>query len=185
MNVPATPAQKVSRSSTGIISASATTRGRTRLRTGLIPSTSSASSSSRILRAPISAVIVEPSVPATIAVVSTGPSSRRNATGATAEIRSMAPNAEASEPPWMPIVEKPITKATTAAGPSVTRSEKMNWRTNSLPPGEPRADELAASRSASDAIPPAFRSQSFGGTSGRRGRARGGEDARCRGPRPP
>ena len=43
----------------------------------------------------------------------------------------MAPKAEASEPPWIPIVEKPITKATTVAGPSVTRSEKMNWRTNS------------------------------------------------------
>ena len=96
-----------------------------------MPRISSATSSSRILRAPISAVIVEPRVPAMIAVVSSGPRSRRKATGAAAEIRSIAPKAEASEPPWMPIVEKPTTKATTVAGISVTWKAKTYWRMNS------------------------------------------------------
>ena len=137
--MPTTPAQKVSRLSTGIISASATTRGSTRLRIGLIPRTSSASSSWRILRAPSSAVIVEPSVPATIAVVSTGPSSRRKAIGATAEIRSIAPKAEASEPPWIPIVEKPITKATTVAGPERHAQGEDELADELAPPREPRA----------------------------------------------
>ena len=144
-----------------------------------MPSTSSASSSWRILRAPISAVIVEPSVPATIAVVSTGPSSRRKAIGAIAEIRSIAPNAEASEPPWIPIVEKPITKATIVAGPSVTRSEKMNWRTNSWRHESPGLISSAPTLSPRPSIPPAFRSQSFGGTSERFSVARSaGEAAR-------
>ena len=142
------------------------------MRIGLIPMISSASSSWRILRAPISAVIVEPSVPATIAVVSTGPSSRRKAIGATEEIRSIAPKADASEPPWIPIVEKPITKATTVAGPSVTRSEKMYWRTNSRRHESPGLTSSPISRRASAAIPPAFSSHSRGGMSGRRATSR-------------
>ena len=47
-----------------------------------MPRISSASISWRMMRAPSSAVIVAPIVPATIAAVSSGPSSRRNATGA-------------------------------------------------------------------------------------------------------
>ncbi len=90
----------------------------------------------------------------------------------------MAPKADASEPPWMPMVEKPITKATTAAGPSVTRREKMNWRTSSWRHDSPGLTSSPASRRASAAIPPAFRSQSRGGTSGRRAAARAAAKAR-------
>ena len=139
-----------------------------RLRIGLIPSTSSASSSWRILRAPISAVIVAPSVPATIAAVRIGPRPRRNAIGAAPEIRSTAPKAEASDPPWIPIVEKPTTNETIVAGSSVAWNANTYWRMNSVRHDRPGADRLGE-----DLDPerrrcrPQFWIHEPGGTSGR------------------
>ena len=165
MKTPAIPAQKVSSASTGIQSASPTTRGRIRLRYGLMPRISRASSSSRILRAPISAVIVEPSVPATIAAVSSGPSSRRKATGAAPEMRSIAPKEDASEPPWIPIVEKPTTKATIVAGSSVVRKANTYWRMNSVRQDRPGVTSWPKTLPPSAAQPPAFMIHEPGGTS--------------------
>src|SRR4051812_29840817 len=62
--------------SSGVISVSASILGTTSARTGSTPTTASASSSSRTLRAPRSAQIAVPPTPATIIAVAQPPSSR-------------------------------------------------------------------------------------------------------------
>src|SRR5262249_46409156 len=109
--------------------------------------------------------IVAPSVPATIAAVRIGPRPRRKAIGAAPEMRSTAPKADASEPPWMPIVEKPTTKETTVAGSSVAWNAKTYWRMNSVRQESPGLKICAKTLIPSAPVPPEFWIHEPGGMS--------------------
>ena len=67
-------------------------RGTTRFLTGSTPNTWSASSSSRIFRAPRSAVIAVPATPARMIAVTNGANSRIDASTKNPPNRSKAPN---------------------------------------------------------------------------------------------
>ena len=112
-------------------------------------------------------MIVAPSVPATIEVVSSGPSSRRKTSGATGATRSTAPKADASDPPMIPMVPKPTTKATIEAGRSVTRNANTNWRSSSLRHDSPGVRSWANVRIPRAAVAPALAIHRPGGTSAR------------------
>lgn len=73
----------------------ASTRGTTRRWIELMPSTSIASSSSRIFRAPRSAQIADPPAPAMIRAVTIGPASRTTASTEAAPVNDCAPRAVA------------------------------------------------------------------------------------------
>ena len=70
----------------------ATTRGATRRASGSMPSTSIASISSRILRAPMSEQMAEPAAPAISSAAAIGAASRTTASTAVAPAKDWAPS---------------------------------------------------------------------------------------------
>ena len=88
--------------SAGMISVSASTRGATSERIASTPITASASSSSRTLRAPRSAVIAVPAAPATTIPATHGANSRSDATENTSPTRSTNPSRSPMLVDWMP-----------------------------------------------------------------------------------
>ena len=78
----------------------ASTRGTTSRSIGSMPSTSMASISSRILRAPMSEQIAEPAAPAMIRAAAIGAASRTTASTAVAPAKDWAPSWPVRLPTW-------------------------------------------------------------------------------------
>src|SRR3954452_15274767 len=114
---------------------SARKRGTTRFLTGSTPSTWSASSSSRILRAPRSAVIAVPATPARMIAVTKGANSRIEASTKKPPRRSSDPNRTRKLPAWRPGAPYPNAIVEISSGNQHSRSAKRNWMTNSPPYG--------------------------------------------------
>jgi hypothetical protein len=89
---PKMPNSTANTSNMPVTSIKARNRGTTRFFTGSTPSTCNASSSSRILRAPRSAVIAVPATPASTIAVTNGANSRIDASTKKPPRRSLAPN---------------------------------------------------------------------------------------------
>src|SRR3954471_20154397 len=109
--------------------------GTTRFLTGSTPSTWSASSSSRILRAPRSAVIAVPATPARITAVTKGANSRTLASTKKPPSRSSEPNRIRKLPAWRPGAPYPNATVDISSGNQHNRSANRNWITNSPPYG--------------------------------------------------
>jgi hypothetical protein len=122
-------------SSRPVISISARNRGTTRFLIGSTPSTWRASSSSRIFRAPKSAVIAVPATPATTTAVTKGANSRIEARTKKPPRRSRAPNSERKLAACSPGAPKPKATVETSSGNQQSCSAKRNWPMNSSPYG--------------------------------------------------
>src|SRR3954470_451764 len=118
-----------------VTSISARKRGTTRFLTGSTPSTWSASSSSRILRAPRSAVIAVPATPARMIAVTNGANSRIEASTKKPPRRSSEPNRTRKLPAWRPGAPYPNAIVEISSGNQHSRSANRNWITNSPPYG--------------------------------------------------
>src|SRR5215207_721484 len=114
---------------------SARKRGTTRFLIGSTPSTWSASSSSRILRAPRSAVIAVPPTPAVMMAVTVGANSRIEASTKKPPSRSIAPNRTRKLPAWSPGAPYPNAIVEIVSGSQQSRSMNRNCWTNSVPYG--------------------------------------------------
>src|SRR5215210_230950 len=114
---------------------SARKRGTTRFLIGSTPSTWSASSSSRILRAPRSAVMAVPPTPARMIAVTNGANSRIEASTKKPPSRSMAPNRTRKLPAWSPGAPYPNAIVEIVSGSQQRRSMNRNCCTNSVPYG--------------------------------------------------
>src|SRR5919204_318028 len=114
---------------------SARKRGTTRFLIGSTPSTCSASSSSRILRAPRSAVIAVPATPARMIAVTNGANSRIDASTKKPPRRSIAPNRIRKLPAWRPGAPYPNATVEISSGNQQSLSANRNWFTNSPPYG--------------------------------------------------
>src|SRR5215218_9548915 len=114
---------------------SARNRGTTRFLIGSTPSTWSASSSSRILRAPRSAVIAVPPTPAVMMAVTVGANSRIEASTKKPPSRSIAPNRTRKLPAWSPGAPYPNAIVEIVSGSQQSRSMNRNCCTNSVPYG--------------------------------------------------
>src|SRR3954451_8794726 len=110
-------------------------RGTTRFLTGSTPSTCKASSSSRILRAPKSAVIAVPATPARITAVTNGANSLTLASTKNPPRRSKEPNRIRKLPACSPGAPYPNATVDTNSGNQHNRSANRNWITNSPPYG--------------------------------------------------
>src|SRR5436190_592154 len=97
MTPPKMPNRSAYTSNRPVTSISARNRGTTRFFTGSTPRTWSASSSSRILRAPRSAVIAVPATPASTIASTNGANSRIDASTKNPPRRSSAPRAESKQ----------------------------------------------------------------------------------------
>src|SRR5215212_7860582 len=110
-------------------------RGTTRFLIGSTPSTCSASSSSRILRAPRSAVIAVPPTPARMIAVTNGANSRIDESTKKPPSRSTAPNSTRKLPAWRPGAPYPKAIVEIVSGSQQRRSMNRNCCTNSVPYG--------------------------------------------------
>ncbi len=108
----------------------ATTRGTTRRSSGSTPSTSIASISSRILRAPRSEQIADPAAPAMISAAAMGAASRTTASTAVAPANDCAPSWPVRLPTWSEITA-PNGMETRIVGSSVTLVMNQACSTNS------------------------------------------------------
>src|SRR5918994_5946217 len=122
-------------SSRPVISISARNRGTTRFLIGSTPSTWRASSSSRIFRAPRSAVIAVPATPATTTAVTNGANSRIEARTKNPPSRSSAPNSDRKLAAWSPGAPNPNATVEISNGNQVSWSANRNWPMNSPPYG--------------------------------------------------
>src|SRR4051794_26191697 len=129
-NVPSTSA-KMSRNVVSAITARK--RGTTSDLTGSMPSTCSASSSSRILRAPRSAQIAVPTTPAMTIAQTSGANSRITTSANNPPRRSSAPKSLRKPAAWIPAGPYVNASEATIIGNHATRSPKMNWSANSGP----------------------------------------------------
>src|SRR3954453_6819648 len=118
-----------------VTSISARKRGTTRFLTGSTPSTCSASSSSRILRAPRSAVIAVPATPESTIAVTNGANSRIEASTKKPPRRSSAPNSTRKCAACRPGAPYPKAPVETTSGNQHSFSAKRNCDTNSPPYG--------------------------------------------------
>src|SRR6202042_1386937 len=118
-----------------VSSISAKKRGTTRFLIGSTPSTWSASSSSRILRAPRSAVIAVPATPASTIASTNGANSRIDASTKNPPRRSSAPNSTRKFAAWRPGASYPKAIVEISSGNQHSLSANMNWPTNSGPYG--------------------------------------------------
>src|SRR3954453_8179674 len=110
-------------------------RGTTRFFTGSTPSTCNASSSSRILRAPRSAVIAAPATPAITIAVTNGANSLIDASTKNPPNRSNAPNNTKKFAACNPGAPYPNATVETNNGNQHSFNAKRNWLTNSPPYG--------------------------------------------------
>src|SRR4051812_15608800 len=110
-------------------------RGTTRFLTGSTPSTCNASSSSRILRAPRSAVIAVPATPASTIASTNGANSRMLARTKNPPKRSSAPNNTRKFAACSPGAPYPKATVLTNSGNQHSFNAKRNWLTNSPPYG--------------------------------------------------
>src|SRR3954471_19420102 len=109
--------------------------GTTRFFTGSTPSTCKASSSSRIFRAPRSAVIAVPATPARMTAVTNGANSRTDANTKKPPSRSKDPNRIRKLPACSPGAPYPNATVDTNNGNQHNRNANKNWITNSPPYG--------------------------------------------------
>src|SRR6266567_5486723 len=110
-------------------------RGTTRFLTGSTPSTWRASSSSRILRAPRSAVIAVPATPANTTAVTNGANSRIDANTKNPPKRSNAPNNTKKFAACNPGAPYPNATVETTNGNQHNFNANKNCPTNSPPYG--------------------------------------------------
>src|SRR4051794_1884777 len=122
-------------SNSPVTSISARKRGTTRFLTGSTPSTCNASSSSRILRAPRSAVIAVPATPASTIASTNGANSRMLASTKKPPRRSSAPNNTKKLAACRPGAPYPNATVETSKGNQHNFNAKRNWLTNSPPYG--------------------------------------------------
>src|SRR4051795_8049593 len=118
-----------------VTSISARNRGTTRFLTGSTPRTCNASSSSRILRAPRSAVIAVPATPASTIASTNGANSRMLARTKNPPRRSSAPNNTRKFAACSPGAPYPKATVETNSGNQHSFNANRNWPTNSLPYG--------------------------------------------------
>src|SRR5918998_61799 len=109
--------------------------GTTRFLTGSTPNTCKASSSSRILRAPRSAVIAVPATPASTIAVTNGANSRIDASTKKPPSRSSAPKSTRKFAACRPGAAYPNATVETTSGNQQSFRAKRNWLTNSPPYG--------------------------------------------------
>ena len=119
----------------------ATTRGATSRSSGSTPSTSMASISSRILRAPMSEQIAEPAAPAMISAAAIGAASRTMASTAVAPANDCAPSWPVRLPTWSEMTA-PNGIETRIVGISVTLVMNQACSTNSRNWNGPGEDPL-------------------------------------------
>src|SRR5947209_1467081 len=110
-------------------------RGTTRFLIGSTPNTCKASSSSRILRAPKSAVIAVPATPANTIASTNGANSRIDANTKNPPNRSSAPNNTKKFAACNPGAPYPNATVLINNGNQHNRSANKNWLTNSPPYG--------------------------------------------------
>src|SRR3954470_23917393 len=110
-------------------------RGTTRFLTGSTPRTCNASSSSRILRAPRSAVIAVPATPASTIASTNGANSRMLARTKNPPRRSSAPNKTRKFAACSPGAPYPKATVETNSGNQHSFNANRNWITNSPPYG--------------------------------------------------
>src|SRR5919201_5944541 len=110
-------------------------RGTTRFLTGSTPSTCSASSSSRIFRAPKSAVIAVPATPASTIASTNGANSRIEASTKNPPNRSSAPNKTRKLAACRPGAPYPNATVEINSGNQHNFNANKNWLTNSPPYG--------------------------------------------------
>src|SRR3954467_9862622 len=110
-------------------------RGTTRFLTGSTPNTCNASSSSRILRAPKSAVIAVPATPANTIASTNGANSRIDANTKNPPNRSNAPNNTKKFAACNPGAPYPNATVDTNRGNQHNFNANKNWLTNSPPYG--------------------------------------------------
>src|SRR3954452_7829634 len=122
-------------SNSPVTSISARKRGTTRFLTGSTPNTCRASSSSRILRAPRSAVIAVPATPASTIASTNGANSRIDASTKKPPNRSNAPNNTKKFAACNPGAPYPKATVETKSGNQHNFNANRNWPTNSLPYG--------------------------------------------------
>src|SRR4051812_36009318 len=132
---PKMPNSTAKTSNIPVTSISARNRGTTRFFTGSTPRTCKASSSSRILRAPRSAVIAVPATPATTIAVTNGANSRIDASTKKPPRRSLAPNRGRKFEACRPSAAYPNAIVETISGNQHRRSANRNCWTNSPPYG--------------------------------------------------
>jgi hypothetical protein len=108
-------------------------RGTTRFLIGSTPRTISASSSSRIFRAPRSAVIAVPATPATTTAVTNGANSRTEARMKKPPSRSRAPKRVRKLAACSPGAPKPNATVLISNGNQQSWRAKRNWLMNSPP----------------------------------------------------
>ena len=130
---PKMPKSTAKTSNIPVTSISARKRGTTRFFTGSTPSTCKASSSSRILRAPRSAVIAVPATPATTTEVTSGANSRTEAKMKKPPRRSSEPNRDRKLAACNPGAPKPKATVLISIGNQESCRTKRNWPTNSPP----------------------------------------------------
>src|ERR671933_657969 len=122
-------------SNSPVININAKNRGTTRFLTGSTPSTCNASSSSRILRAPRSAVIAVPATPANTIASTNGANSRIDANTKNPPNRSKLPNNTNRFAACNPGAPYPNATVDTNNGNQHNRIANKNWPTNSVPYG--------------------------------------------------
>src|SRR5437588_6903686 len=118
-----------------VTSISARNRGTTKFLTGSTPSTCSASSSSRIFRAPRSAQIAVPATPASTIAVTNGANSRIDANTKNPPNRSSAPNNTRKFAACNPGAPYPNATVETSNGNQHNFNANKNCDTNSPPYG--------------------------------------------------
>src|SRR3954451_15815403 len=118
-----------------VTSINAKKRGTTRFLTGSTPSTCSASNSSRILRAPRSAVIAVPATPAITIASTNGANSRIDASTKNPPSRSIAPNNTKKFAACNPGAPYPNAIVLMIIGNQHNRNANKNCDTNSPPYG--------------------------------------------------
>ena len=130
---PVIPKTSAKMSSSAVATISASTRGTTRFLIGSTPSTWRASSSSRILRAPRSAVIAVPATPATTTAVTSGAIWRIAARTKKPPRRSSAPIRVRKFAACRPGAPKLSATVETSSGNQESRRAKRNCPTSSSP----------------------------------------------------
>src|SRR5919201_6013010 len=135
MRPPVMPKMMAKMSNRPVTSISARKRGTTRFLTGSTPSTCSASSSSRIFRAPKSSVIAVPSTPANTIASTNGANSRIDANTKNPPKRSKAPNNTRKFAACNPGAPYPNATVDTNNGNQHNFNANKNCETNSPPYG--------------------------------------------------
>src|SRR5207302_3563032 len=118
-----------------VTSINARNRGTTKFLIGSTPNTCNASSSSRIFRAPRSAVIAVPATPANTTAVTNGANSRIDANTKNPPKRSKAPNNTKKSAACNPGASYPNATVEINNGNQHNFNANMNWPTNSAPYG--------------------------------------------------